>query len=92
MFRDLRLSLSRDGANNDLTDSLRALPGGERAARRSVAPTIEALDDAQHVVEFAVPYTPELIGLIGKFGQVTAYYDANGHYARVLPASANLFD
>ena len=29
--------------------------------------------------------------ILGKLGQVTAYYDANGHYARVLPAAANLF-
>ena len=31
------------------------------------------------------PYTPDLEGLFRDFGQDTAYYDANGHYARVGP-------
>ena len=74
------------GADNDLNDSLKRLPGGQRAASRSVTPTIKGLDAAQDVVDFAVPYTPDLLGFVSKFGEVTAYYDANGHYARVLPA------
>jgi phospholipid/cholesterol/gamma-HCH transport system substrate-binding protein len=91
VFRDLRLSLSRPGANNDLNDSLAVLPGGQRAVSRSVQPTIKGLDASQPVIDFAVPYTPDLMGFISKFGEVTAYYDANGHYARVQPSSANLF-
>jgi phospholipid/cholesterol/gamma-HCH transport system substrate-binding protein len=91
VFRNLRLSLSRPGANNDLNDSLAVLPGGQRAVSNSVEPTIEALDDSQPVVDFAVPYTPDLMGFISKFGEVTAYYDGQGHYARVQPSSANLF-
>lgn len=91
VFHDLRLSITKPGPNNDLNDSLALLPGAERAVRASVDPTINALNDSQHVVDFAVPYTPDLLGFISKFGEVTAYYDANGHYARVLPASANLF-
>ena len=65
--------------------------GAQKASRRSVGPTLTALDDAQPNIEFAVPYTPELMSFIAKLGQVTSYYDANGHYARVLPAAANLF-
>ena len=38
-----------------------------------------------------MPYTPDLLGFISKFGTVTGYYDGQGHYARVLPASQNLF-
>lgn len=91
VFADLTKTLSREGPANDLTDALRLTPGVQRAAHRSVAPTLTALDDAQPNIEFAVPYTPELLAFIGKLGQVTAYYDANGHYARVLPAAANLF-
>jgi phospholipid/cholesterol/gamma-HCH transport system substrate-binding protein len=92
VFRDLRISLQKPGPNNDLNDSLRVLPGGQQAVQNAVKPTIRALDDSQELVDFAVPYTPDLLGFISKFGEVTAYYDANGHYARVLPASANLFD
>ncbi len=91
VFRDLTQSISKPGPSNDLNDSLKDLPGGQRAVSKGVRPTIKALDTSQHVIDFAVPYTPDLLGFISKFGQVTAYYDANGHYARVLPASANLF-
>ena len=91
VFRDLTDTISLPGANNDLNDSLHDLPGGERAAREAVEPTITALDDSQHVVDFAVPYTPDLMGFISKFGEVSAFYDGQGHYARILPASQNLF-
>jgi phospholipid/cholesterol/gamma-HCH transport system substrate-binding protein len=91
VFKDLTASISTPGPANDLNDSLRDLPGGESAARASVSPTLAALNDSQGVVDFAVPYTPDLLGFISKFGEVTAYYDANGHYARILPASQNLF-
>jgi phospholipid/cholesterol/gamma-HCH transport system substrate-binding protein len=37
------------------------------------------------VIEYARLYTPDLAGWFTKFGQVPAYYDANGHYARVMP-------
>ena len=92
VLADLRATVARDGENNDLADALADLPGAERAADRAVEPTLAALDDAQPEIEFAIPYTPDLLGFITKFGQVTAYYDANGHYARVLPASQNLFE
>jgi phospholipid/cholesterol/gamma-HCH transport system substrate-binding protein len=92
VFRNLQQSISLEGANNDLNDSLRALPGAEAAASKSVGATIKGLDDAQETIDFAVPYTPDLLGFLTKFGQVTSYYNADGHYARVLPASSNLFD
>ena len=38
-----------------------------------------------------MPYTPDLLGFLSKFGTVTGYFDGQGHYARVLPASQNLF-
>lgn len=34
---------------------------------------------------FLRPYAPDLFGWFRTFGQVTANYDANGHYARVSP-------
>jgi phospholipid/cholesterol/gamma-HCH transport system substrate-binding protein len=45
----------------------------------------QALAKAQPVLEFARPYTPELIGWFRDFGQGAANYDANGHYARIQP-------
>ena len=43
------------------------------------------------MVEFGRPYTPDLLGFLSKFAEVSAYYDANGHYARVSTADANWF-
>ncbi len=35
------------------------------------------------------PYSPDLVGFVRNFGQATAYYDADGHYAHVLPSFDN---
>jgi phospholipid/cholesterol/gamma-HCH transport system substrate-binding protein len=84
-------AVNRSGSANDLTDSLRDLPGAEAKASVAIPHSIQALDDSQPVVEFARPYTPDLLAFLTKFGEVTANYDANGHYARVSTAEANLF-
>jgi phospholipid/cholesterol/gamma-HCH transport system substrate-binding protein len=43
------------------------------------------MDRSDPVIEYARGYTPDLTGWLTKFGQAAAYYDANGHYARVMP-------
>ena len=91
MFSDLTDTVALPGPNNDLTEALQTTVGAQKAASRSVSPTLTALDAAQPNIEQLVPYTPELLALVSRLGQVTSYYDANGHYARVLPANANLF-
>ena len=37
------------------------------------------------ITAFFGPYSPDLAGTLRTFGQAAAYYDANGHYARVSP-------
>jgi phospholipid/cholesterol/gamma-HCH transport system substrate-binding protein len=91
VFRNLRLAINRSGPTNDLTDSLRELPQVERRASRAVPRMIGGLDASQPVIEFARPYMPDLMGFLSKFAEVTSYYDANGHYARVATSQANLF-
>ncbi len=88
---NLRLSLNRPGKSNDLTDSLRELPKAERKASRAIPQTITGFNASQPVIEFARPYMPDVLGFVSKFAEVSAYYDANGHYARVSTAQANLF-
>jgi phospholipid/cholesterol/gamma-HCH transport system substrate-binding protein len=89
--RNLALAVNRAGKTNDLAEAIRKLPAGRREASEGIPRAITAMDDSQPVIEFARPYTPDLLGVITKLGQVTAYYDANGHYARVMPAGSNLF-
>ena len=37
------------------------------------------------ITAFFGPYSPDLEGTLREFGQTDAYYDANGHYARISP-------
>jgi phospholipid/cholesterol/gamma-HCH transport system substrate-binding protein len=88
---DLATALSIPGPTNDLTNALAKLPSLERRARTASPHTVDALNASLPEITFARPYTPDLLAFIGKFGQATAYYDANGHYARVEPADTGLF-
>jgi phospholipid/cholesterol/gamma-HCH transport system substrate-binding protein len=83
--RDLSDLFGRPGADNDLLDATRKLPRLQRVASPSFRNQIAALQDLQPVLEFARPYSPDLVGFLRDFGQTTANYDANGHYARVQP-------
>jgi phospholipid/cholesterol/gamma-HCH transport system substrate-binding protein len=91
VVRNLLRAIDRSGKANDLTDSLRELPQVESKASTAVPQTIAGLDASQPVIEFARPYMPDLLGFLSKFGEVSSYYDANGHYARVSTADANFF-
>jgi len=82
---DLRDLIRLPGAGNDLTELTAAQPRLARLTADVFPRGIRALDRAQPVVSYARQYTPDLAGWITKFGQVAAYYDANGHYARVMP-------
>ena len=84
-IRDLRLLVTRSGADNDLLDATRKLPGLQRVASPTFAHSTQALRKSQPVLEFIRPYTPELTGWFHDFGQATANYDANGHFARIQP-------
>jgi phospholipid/cholesterol/gamma-HCH transport system substrate-binding protein len=88
---DLNKIVKKNGKANDLRDLLSDLPDTRKRVKNAVPRVITGLDELQPVLEFARPYFPDLLGWITKFGQVTAYYDANGHYARVQPAGANVF-
>ena len=92
VFSDLTTAISRDGPNNDLTESLQTLPGAQRSADSAVPRALEALASSQHLVEFARPYSPDLLALVGKLGGTAGYYDLNGHYIRAQPAGGNVFD
>ncbi|MGI8461269.1 MAG: MlaD family protein, partial [Solirubrobacterales bacterium] len=92
VFNDLGHAVYEPGPRNDLADLLRDSPEFERATRRAVGPSIQAINDSQDDIEFAVPYSPDLMAFIAKFAQVTGYYDGNGHYARVSLPATGLFD
>jgi phospholipid/cholesterol/gamma-HCH transport system substrate-binding protein len=85
-FKDFADLIGKKGASNDLTDLLRALPRLAKVASPSFTHSIQALRRSQPVIEFIRPYAADFTAWIEKFAHTTAYYDANGHYARVQPA------
>jgi phospholipid/cholesterol/gamma-HCH transport system substrate-binding protein len=76
-------AISKPGASNDLTEVALALPGVAKALATASPDGVKSLEEAVPVTALFGPYTPDLEGFIRSFGQATAYYDANGHYARV---------
>ena len=84
-FKSLRLLVNNPGPHNDSADILRRFPSLEQLARKSTKNSVAALKAGQDEVEFLRPYAPDISAWLTHFAQVPAYYDANGHYARVLP-------
>jgi len=84
-IRDLRELVRRPGDDNDLVEATRKLPRLQQAATPAFRTGRQALQKSQPVLEFIRPYTPELVGWFRDFGQGSANYDANGHYARIQP-------
>ena len=82
---DLRALIRQPGANNDLIELTAKQPRLAELTASVFPRAIRALDRVQPVVSYARLYTPDLAGWFTKFGQVAGYYDANGHYARVMP-------
>ena len=84
-FADLRKLVNTPGPRNDSVDLMRISPSLEQISRQNAKNSVAALKNGQDEVEFLRPYAPEISAWITHFSQVPAYYDANGHYARVLP-------
>jgi phospholipid/cholesterol/gamma-HCH transport system substrate-binding protein len=89
--RNLRLTVDRAGKGNDLADLLGAMPDVQQLASNAFPHSEDAISDFQPNLNFIRAYTPDLFNGIGKIGQVTGYYDGNGHYARAATAMQNLF-
>ncbi|HEX6651926.1 MAG TPA: MlaD family protein [Thermoleophilaceae bacterium] len=82
---DLALLIRAPGQNNDLIELTAKQPRLAELTASVFPRAIRALDRTDPVIEYARGYTPDLTAWLTKFGQVTSYYDANGHYARVMP-------
>ena len=91
VFDDFSTLVSQPGSFNDATDAVRNLPRLQRIASPTFRRAIVAMRRGQPVIDFLRPYSPDLVGWFRDFGQSAANYDANGHYARVLPITG-IFD
>ena len=78
--------IDKPGPSNDFTNLLQETPALANAATPGFKNSIGALEKSVPVLGFFRPYSPEFVGWFRDFGQTTANYDANGHYARISPA------
>jgi phospholipid/cholesterol/gamma-HCH transport system substrate-binding protein len=92
LFKNLRLTVRRPGKANDAAELLAALPEVQQRAARAFPHSEEAIADFQPNLNFARAYTPDIFNGFAKLGQITGYYDANGHYARISFSNLNLFN
>jgi phospholipid/cholesterol/gamma-HCH transport system substrate-binding protein len=77
--------IDKPGPSNDFTDLLNETPALANAAGPGFKNSIGALNKSVPVFAFFRPYSTEFVGWFRDFGQSTANYDANGHYARISP-------
>jgi phospholipid/cholesterol/gamma-HCH transport system substrate-binding protein len=92
LFKNLRLTVRRPGKANDAAELLAALPEVQQRAAKAFPHSEEAIADFQPNLNFARAYTPDIFNGFAKLGQVTGYYDANGHYARISFSNLNIFN
>jgi phospholipid/cholesterol/gamma-HCH transport system substrate-binding protein len=92
VFRNLRLSVAREGFANDSAELLAALPAVQQRSSRAFPHAEAAIAAFQPNLDFARAYTPDIFNGFGKLGQITGYYDGNGHYARVQFSNLNIFN
>ncbi|MGB7588763.1 MAG: hypothetical protein WBM00_08650, partial [Solirubrobacterales bacterium] len=92
VFKNLRLTVQRPGFANDSAELLAALPAVQQRAGKAFPHAEEAITAFQPNLNFARAYTPDIFNGFGKVGQISGYYDGNGHYARVQLADLNIFN
>lgn len=89
--RNFGLALSRPGKHNDSRELLAVLPTVQERASKTFPHTETAIAAFQPQLNFIRSYTPDVFNGIGKLGQISGFYDANGHYVRAATSLENIF-
>jgi hypothetical protein len=82
----------RRGFANDAGELLAALPTVQQRASKAFPHAEEAITASLPSFNLFRAYTPDIFNGFGKVGQITGYYDGNGHYARASATDLNLFN
>jgi phospholipid/cholesterol/gamma-HCH transport system substrate-binding protein len=85
VVKNFSTAFSKPGPNNDLTDLANALPSLVKQLTSSTPVAVQSLQESVPITAFFGPYAPDFEGTLREFGQASAYYDADGHYARLNP-------
>jgi phospholipid/cholesterol/gamma-HCH transport system substrate-binding protein len=91
VFRDLNRALNLPGKQNDLADATGYFPALQKRVAEAVPVTVSAMQSSEDNLAFLRPYMPDLMAGIAHLNQVSGYYDADGHYARVTPGGLGVF-
>ena len=91
VFHDLRQAVNRPGKANDLADAAGDLAPLESQASTALPAVVAAMQRSDHVLRFLRPYSPDIFSAVGGLDRAAAYYDANGHYVRAVPAGMSVF-
>ncbi len=91
VFRNLRLTVGRQGFANDLAETLAFLPTVQSRASRTFPHAEAAIAAFQPNLNFWRAYAPDFFNGFARLGQVTAPYDGDGHYLRGSLSRLNLF-
>jgi phospholipid/cholesterol/gamma-HCH transport system substrate-binding protein len=91
VVHQLSLITDRPEPANDAKYLLGDLPKLRGRAANAFPAAVGAIHAFQPILDFARPYSPDILQSLTKLGQITGYYDANGHYARAEAAGLNLF-
>ncbi|HLY50940.1 MAG TPA: MlaD family protein [Solirubrobacteraceae bacterium] len=79
-------SLLRNPARTgDLTSLAIETPALARLATSDFPELIRVMNDSQAQLDYLREYTPDVVAALTNLGQLSANYDANGHYARTQP-------
>ena len=91
VFHNLNRALNLKGKQNDLADATGYLPALEKRAADAIPVTVASMQSSEDNLAFLRPYMSDLMAAIAHLNQVTGYYDADGHYARVTPGGIGIF-
>jgi phospholipid/cholesterol/gamma-HCH transport system substrate-binding protein len=91
VFRDLNRALNLRGKENDLADAAGYLTSLQKRVADAVPITVASMQNSEDNLAFLRPYLPDLMAAIAHLNQVSGYYDADGHYARVTPGGLGVF-
>jgi phospholipid/cholesterol/gamma-HCH transport system substrate-binding protein len=84
----LNALIRNPNGTGDLTTLALSTPALERTAKSAFKHLIAQMNQSQPQLDYLREYAPDVVGALTNLGQGSAYYDANGHYARTQP----LFD
>lgn len=69
----------------DLTSLALETPSLAKLAEAAFPRIIKEINDSQLQTNYLRYYAPDVVAALTNLGQIGAYYDANGHYARTQP-------